>query len=162
MEIEPTALNTATSIREPAPISQPGRKQKKRHRNAIETHHKEKKARHCMICLQAGHNQKKCPVVRQFGGMLTNELWEGSKWKALLPVSLRNQPARSNGLRSGVVAVVLKEVIHPVSSDLEQQWLYVETFNPLEQQMKEAIVQASTLATWSKRGTSAKRRLPHR
>lgn len=97
-------------------------------------------------------------MLRRFGGIVTNELWEGGKWKALLPVTHRNQPAQSSGLRSGVVAVVLKEVIAPVSADLEQQWLYVETYNPLEQQLKEAIVQASTLATWSKRGTSAKKR----
>jgi len=158
MDVDTTAIEAARSIREPAPIAHPGKRQKTRHKNAIETHRKEKKERRCLICQQVGHNQKRCPVVRQFGGMLTNELWEGNKWKALLPLSQRNLPPRSNGLRSGVVAVVLKEVIVPVSPDLEQQWVYVETYNPLEQQMKEAIVQASTLATWSKRGTSSKKR----
>jgi hypothetical protein len=155
MQVDTSALEM---VKNPILISQPGKKNKVRHKSAIESARKEKKERCCLICQRSGHNQKKCPIVRQFGGMLTNDLWEGAKWMALLPSSQRNQPQTSNGIHSGVVAVVLKELVLPLSSDLERQWVYVETYNPLDQNMKEAIVLASTLATWSNRGTSSKKR----
>lgn len=152
---EAEVLELAKAIREPVPIRQPGKKRKRREKTSLEV---ARKQNCCRVCQGSGHNQQTCPMARQFGTPVTNELWQTDKWKAMLPQSNRNQPPRSSGLRSGVVAVLLREVITPVSSDADQQWVYVETHNPREERMKEAIVQAKKLAVWSKYGAHKTRR----
>jgi hypothetical protein len=148
-------LQLAKSVREPVPIKSAGKKPTQRHKSAVE---KVAKPKCCRTCQKPGHNHKTCPIARTFGGEITNELWSGDKWKALVPVSNRNQPTRSTGVRSKVIAVLIRELVNPVSDNLEKQWVYIHTYSPLETNMKEAIVQASTLATWCKTGTSSKHR----